>query len=243
MDQNVTLFLMVIGMGIGVILISRGLDLIWAQVIPIRFFYYIIRAPGVIVHELSHVFGCLIMGANIKNVVLFSKEGGSVTYSRPKIPYIGDLVIGTAPLFCIPLVLAGCTWVFSTYFGCEFPALPQGVHSADELFLLATGIMKMFSGNLILSFNPWFLLYLYITLTLVLSVAPSVQDIKNAAVGICIICLSGILILWSGIPFAVKFLVEITSLVSIGFFLGLTFGIIALLISIPLVIPFVHKKF
>jgi len=243
MDQNVTPFLLVIGMGIGVILISRALDVLWAQVIFIRFFYYIIRAPGVIVHELSHVFGCLIMGAKIKNVVLFSKEGGSVTYSRPKIPYIGDLVISTAPLLCIPLILAGCTWVFSTYLGCIFPALPQGVHSTSELFLLATGIMGMFAWNLVVKFNPWFLLYLYITLTLVLSVAPSMQDIKNAAIGICIITLTGMLILWSGIPLAVRFLTEITHLVSIGFFLGLTFGIIALLISFPLVILFIHKKF
>ena len=191
MDQNVIPFLMVIGMGIGVILISRALDILWAQVIPIRFFYYIIRAPGVVVHELSHVFGCVIMGAKIKKVVLFSEEGGSVTYSRPKIPYLGDLVIGTAPLFCLPLVLAGFTWIFSTYLGCEFPPFLQGVNSTDELFLLAAGIIGMFVQNLVVVFNPWFLLYLYITLTLVLSVAPSMQDIKNAAIGICIISLAG----------------------------------------------------
>ncbi|HJX55689.1 MAG TPA: hypothetical protein VJ350_02520 [Methanoregula sp.] len=242
MDQNVIPFLMVIGMGIGVILISRALDILWAQVIPIRFFYYIIRAPGVVVHELSHVFGCVIMGAKIKKVVLFSKEGGSVTYSQPKIPYLGDLVIGTAPLFCIPMVLAGFSWIFSTYLGCEFPPFLQGVNSTDELFLLAAGIIGMFVQNLVVVFNPWFLLYLYITLTLVLSVAPSMQDIKNAAIGICIISITGILILWSAIPLAVNFLAEITHLVSIGFFLGLTFGIIALFISLPLVILYIHKN-
>ena len=243
MEQNATPFLMVICMGIVVILISRALDVLWAQVIPIRFFYYIIRAPGVIVHELSHVFGCLIMGAKVKNVVLFSKEGGSVTYSQPKIPYLGDVVIGTAPLLCIPLVLAGCTWVFSQYLGCVFPALPQGINSTDDLFLLGTSIMGMFTRNLIVMFNPWFLLYLYITLTLVLSVAPSAQDIKNAAVGISIITLAGILILWSAIPLAVSILAEITRLISTGFVLGLSFGIIALIISFPLMILYIDKKF
>lgn len=242
MDQNVIPFLMVIGMGIGMILISRALDILWAQVIPVRFFYYIIRAPGIVVHELSHVFGCVIMGAEIKKVVLFSKEGGSVTYSPPKIPYLGDMVIGTAPLFCIPLVLAGFTWIFSTYLGCEFPPLLQGVNSTDELFLFAAGIIGMFAQNLVVVFNPWFLLYLYFTLTLVLSIAPSIQDIRNAAIGICIISLTGILILWSAIPLAVNFLAEIIHLVSIGFFLGLTFGIIALLISLPLVILYIHRN-
>ena len=242
MDQNATSFLVVIGLGIVVILISRTLDVLWAQVIPIRFFYYIVRAPGVIVHELSHVFGCLIMGAKVKNVVLFSEEGGSVTYSQPKIPYLGDVVIGTAPLLCIPLVLAGCTWVFSRYLGCIFPALPLGVDSTEDLFLLGTGVVGMFTRNLIVVFNPWFLLYLYITLTLVLSVAPSAQDIKNAAIGICIITLAGLLILWSSIPLAVSVLAGIIRLISIGFVLGLSFGIIALIISFPLMILYMHKK-
>jgi hypothetical protein len=242
MDQNVTSFLVLIGMGIIVILVSRALDVLWARVVPIRFFYYIVRAPGVVVHELSHVFGCLIMGAGVKNVVLFSKEGGSVTYSRPKIPYLGEVVIGTAPLLCIPLVLAGCTWVFSQYLGCVFPPLPQGIGSGADLFLLGTGVLGMFTRNIIITFNPWFLLYLYITLSLVLSVAPSAQDLHNAAVGIGIITLAGILILWSGISIAVSILAEIIHLISIGFVLGLSFGIIALIISIPLVIVYMHKN-
>jgi len=242
MDQNATSFLVVIGLGIVVILISRTLDLLWARVIPIRFFYYIVRAPGVIVHELSHVFGCLIVGAKVKNVVLFSEEGGSVTYSRPKIPYLGEVVIGTAPLLCIPLVLAGCTWVFSQYLGCIFPALPLIVDSSEDLFLLGTGVVGMFTRNLIVAFNPWFLLYLYITLTLVLSVAPSAQDIKNAAMGICISTLAGVLILWSSIPLAVIIFAEIVRLISIGFVLGLAFGITALIISFPLMILYMHKK-
>ena len=117
-------FLMVILTGIGLIGISLALDVLWARVIPLRSFYYFIRAPGVIVHECSHIFGCLITGAKVKKVVFFSEKGGSVTYTASKIPYLGDVVISTAPLFCIPLVLAGCTWVFSQYLGCVFPPLP-----------------------------------------------------------------------------------------------------------------------
>jgi hypothetical protein len=243
MDLNVTPFLLVVFMGILVILISRALDVIWARVIPIRIFYYAIRAPGVIVHECSHILGCLVTGAKVKNVVFFSEEGGSVTYSSPKIPYLGDVVISTAPLLCIPLVLAGCTWVFSQYLGCVFPPLPMGVDSTDALFGLCTGILSMFTWNLIVRFNPWFLLYLYLTLTLVLSLAPSTQDIKNAAIGIGIITLVGILILWSSLPLAVTILEGITRLIGIGFAFGLMFGIIALVISSPLMVWYVHKHF
>jgi hypothetical protein len=241
MDLNAIPFLTIIFMGIIVVIISRALDLLWSQVITVRIFYYVIRAPGVMVHELSHALGCLIMGAKIKKIVFFSKEGGLVTYSTPKLPYLGDMVIGTAPLFCIPLVLAGCTWIFSLYLGCVFPPLPLGVQSTTDLFLLSTGVIGMFTGNLIVTFNPWFLLYLYLTLTLVLSLSPSMQDIRNAALGICIITLAGLLVLWSGIPLLVTMMDEILQLVGIGFVLGLVFGITALVLSSPLMVWYVQR--
>jgi hypothetical protein len=236
-------FLLVIATGIVVMLISMALDFLWAQAIPIRVFYYTLKAPGVIIHECSHVLGCLITGATIKKVVLFSREGGSVTYTSPKIPWLGHVIISSAPLFCIPLVLAGCTLVFSQYLGCALPPLPSGIGSMDAVLGLGWGIVEMFNRNIFVRFNAWFLVYLYLTLSLVLSVAPSSQDIRNAAIGICIITFAGIVILWSGIPFAVSVLEGVTRLIGIGFALGLAFGIIALVISIPLMIWYVHDHF
>ena len=243
MDIHAAPFLLVVLTGIGVIGISLALDVLWARVIPLRSFYYFIRAPGVIVHECSHILGCLITGAKVKKVVFFSEKGGSVTYASSKIPYFGDVVISTAPLFCIPLVLAGCTWVFSQYLGCVLPPLPMGVDSTDAFFGLFIGIIGMFTRNLIVRFNPWFLVYLYLTLTLVLSLAPSAQDMKNAAIGIGIITLVGILILWSSLPLAVSLLEGITRLVGIGFAFGLMSVLIALVISSPLMIWYVLKRF
>jgi hypothetical protein len=243
MDIYAAPFLLVVLTGTGLIGISLALDILWARVIPLRSFYYCIRAPGVIVHECSHILGCLLTGAKVKKVVFFSEKGGSVTYTASKIPYLGDVVISTAPLFCIPLVLAGCTWVFSQYLGCVFPPLPPGVDSTDALFGLLTGIVGMFTRNLIVQFNPWFLVYLYLTLTLVLSLAPSAQDMKNAAIGIGIITLVGILILWSSLPLAVSLLEGITRLVGISFAFGLMSVLIALVISIPLMVWYVLKRF
>ena len=243
MDIHAAPFLLVVLTGTGLIGISLALDILWARVIPLQSFYYCIRAPGVIVHECSHILGCLLTGAKVKKVVFFSEKGGSVTYTASKIPYLGDVVISTAPLFCIPLVLAGCTWVFSQYLGCVFPPLPPGVDSTDALFGLLTGIVGMFTRNLIVQFNPWFLVYLYLTLTLVLSLAPSAQDMKNAAIGIGIITLVGILILWSSLPLAVSLLEGITRLVGISFAFGLMSVLIALVISIPLMVWYVLKRF
>jgi hypothetical protein len=243
MDMHAAPFLLVILTGMGLIGISLVLDVLWAQVIPLRYFYYFIRIPGVIVHECSHIFGCLVTGAKVKKVVFFSEKGGSVTYASSKIPYIGDVVISTAPLLCIPLVLAGCTWVFSQYLGCVFPPLPFGIASTEALWALCIGIVGMFIRNLIVQFNPWFLLYLYVTLTLVLSLAPSTQDMKNAAIGIVMITLVGILILWSNLPLAVTLLEEITRLIGIGFAFGLMSVIIALVISSPLMVWYIHRHF
>jgi hypothetical protein len=236
-------FLMVVLLGSVVIAISFSLDILWAQVIPLRSLYYAIRAPGVIVHECSHILGCIITGAKIKKVVFFSHEGGSVTYTPSKIPYIGDVVISTAPLVCIPIVLAGLTWVFSQYLGCVFPPVPIAVNSMDALYGLVITIAILFTQNLIVRFNPWFIVYLYLTVTLVLSLTPSAQDMKNAAIGIGIILIAGILILLSSLPALVTVLESVTRLIGIGFTFGLMFEIIALVISSPLMIWYLYKRF
>jgi hypothetical protein len=243
MDIQTEPFLLVVSLGTAVIAISFALDILWAHVIPLRSFYYAIRAPGVIVHECSHILGCIITGAKIKKVVFFSEEGGSVTYTSSKIPYIGDVVISTAPLVCIPIVLAGFTWVFSQYLGCVFPPMPIAVNSMDTLLGLVVTITTLFTQNLIVRFNPWFIVYLYLTVTLVLSLAPSAQDMKNAAVGIGIILFVCILILLSSLPSLVSILESIIRLIGIGFTFGLMFEIIALAISTPLMVWYLYKRF
>ena len=243
MDIHAAPFLLVVLTGIGVIGISLALDVLWARVIPLRFFLLFYPRPRCYRSRVQPYSRMPHHRAKVKKVVFFSEKGGSVTYTSSKIPDLGDVVISTAPLFCIPLVLAGCTWVFSQYLGCVLPPLPQGVDSTDALFGLFIGIIGMFTRNLIVRFNPWFLVYLYLTLTLVLSLAPSAQDMKNAAIGIGIITLGGILILWSSLPLAVSLLEGITRLVGIGFAFGLMSVLIALVISSPLMVWYVLKRF
>ena len=235
-------FLVVIVIGVIFLLISMVLDIIWAQMIPIRSLYYVLRAPGVIIHECSHVFGCLITGAKIQKVVLFSDSGGSVSYVRPVVPYIGDVVISMAPLFGIPLILVVITWVFQTYLGCYFPPFPLTFDTLSSVQELFVDIISLFYQNLIVHFNIWFFPYLYLTISLAVSMAPSGQDIRNSAVGIMIIVLVGILILWSDIPFAADALLTVTRVLGMGIPLGFIFGLIALIVSIPLIILYIKKR-
>ena len=241
-SMDITGFLFVILLGVIVTGISYALDHVWAAVLPIRIIYYIIRLPGVVLHECSHMLGCLLTGAGIQKVVLFSREGGSVTYTRPLIPYIGDVIISTAPLFCLPLVLSLITWAFGTYLGCTFPVFPESVDSPGTILLLVENIIDTFSLNLVEQFNGWFMIYIYLTLSLVLSLAPSSQDIKNAAIGIFLLMLGGIMVIWSGIPQAISILDEVARLIEIGFTLGLVYGIIALVISLPLIFWYAYTR-
>ena len=119
--MDISGFFQFILLAVMVILVSVGLDRLYAAVVPFRSLYYAIRLPGVVLHEIAHMVGCVVTGAEIKKVVYFSPEGGSVTYSGPKIPVVGPVIISTAPLFFLPLVLAVLTWVFGTYFGGNVP--------------------------------------------------------------------------------------------------------------------------
>jgi len=234
-------YLTVVLTGILVIVVSKALDTLWARMITVRGIYMLVRVPGIVVHECSHILGCLLTGAKVENVVFLSKDGGSVTYSPSPLPFLGDVIINSAPLFCIPLVLYGCTWIFSTYLGCIIPVLQPAIGSADALSIMAGQIAGMFAGNLIYRFNPWFLLYLYLTVSLVLSLAPSGQDMKNAVLGIVIIVAAGALIFWSNYGPAVNILRTMVNIIGISFGLALGFGVIALVISLPLLIVYAHR--
>jgi hypothetical protein len=241
--MEITGFLFIFITGITVMALSYALDRMWAAAMPVRIIYLFIRLPGVVLHECSHIIGCLVTGAHIQKVVLFSEDGGSVTYSRPALPYFGDVIISTAPLFLLPLTLSFITWVFGTCLGCVFPAFPATLESPGVLADLGNAITGTFSDNLLTRFNGWFLLYLYLTVSLVLSVAPSSQDLKNAALGIVLLILAGALVAGSGIPSVVSVLAELMSLLAYGFTLGLVYGLLALTVSLPLLFWYAYKHY
>jgi len=227
-------FIFIIITGTIVIALSYVLDRIWAAAMPARMIYLFIRFPGVVLHECAHIIGCLLTGARIQNVVLFSNDGGSVTHSRPALPYIGDVIISTAPLFLLPLALSFITGIFGTFLGCIVPAFPATLKSPGVLVDLMKAVFSTFSDNLLTRFNGWFLLYLYLTVSLVLSVAPSTRDMKNAAAGIILMILAGVLMVGSGIPGAVWLITELVRLLGYGFTLGFVYGLVALTVSLPL---------
>lgn len=61
----------------------------------------ILYMPGVIIHELSHHFFCIIFKAKVIDVCYynFKDSSGYVLHNRPKHLY-QDILISTAPFFC-----------------------------------------------------------------------------------------------------------------------------------------------
>jgi hypothetical protein len=220
-----------------VVLISGGLARLFAKVAPFRLFYYAIRFPGIVLHEIAHVAGCVISGAGIKSVVLFSETGGSVTYTKPKIPLFGTVIISTAPLFVLPLVLAGLTWAFGTYFGCYVPPVfPSELGTVAGFYEMIHEVISIFLTNLVSRFNGWFLVYLYLAGSIILSLAPSGQDLKNAAVGIVVIFSLCLLVIWGGFQGAMTVMSLIVTPMNTAFSIGLMYEMIAAFMSVPFIL-------
>jgi hypothetical protein len=142
--------------------------------------YRVFVAPGVIVHELSHAFLCLLTGAKIKSVSLFDKEGGEVQHGPSKIPVLGQILISIAPF------VAGA---FAIYFLSKI----IGLKSADiqSIAVSKTGMFHylgaIFSNLDFHQARTWIIFYIIVSIAVTMT--PSKQDIKNIALSLLIIAI------------------------------------------------------
>lgn len=161
----------------GVLLVSFLIDYFLSH----SFFgerYRIFVAPGVILHELSHAFFCVITGARITSMSFFDKDGGSVTHEKSKLPVIGPLLISFAPL------LFGLIAIF-------FLSRSLGLRQIDftAIKLSTEGIMSLLKSIIapinLSSYMNWIIAYL--VLSIAVTMTPSWQDFKNVALPLIVI--------------------------------------------------------
>ena len=158
-------------------------------------FHYLL-APGVIVHELSHVLGCFLVGAEVQKVNLFSEEGGSVEHGKPKLPIVGQVIISLAPIAGCLVVLWGISLLFKSPPDPKW-ALPGSVFP-EKLWDGVVGVGMTFWTTVT---NTEFrnlrtLAFGYFLFTFALATAPSKADLKNAIAGIVALGLLWALVLW-----------------------------------------------
>ena len=169
-------------------LLSYAVERLWSDFASHRFFHYAL-APGVVVHELSHLLSCLLTGAKVGRVVLFGPSGGSVEHSEPRMPLLGRPVISLAPIVGCTLALWGVWWFFSGRLGLKPSKLPGVELSAAGALELWQVMRHLFIDAFRQVFSRKFLslegvAFVYLVLTFSVSMAPSRTDLRHALLGL-----------------------------------------------------------
>jgi len=201
------------------IAISFVLEQIWSRIFSGRG-YQLILFPGVVIHEFSHALGCFLSGAKVDEIGLFSSKGSYVKHGKPKLPLIGSPIISFAP------IAGGIASLWATA-GLLGLGLPQV--GATFSFALARDLVHFTLNN----WESWpFWLFVYLTISIVICLVPSKQDLKNSAFSVLIVFVAVVLInRFSPIDFD-----EILSAASGILATGIFFGLIALAFSFPILL-------
>lgn len=116
-------------------------------------------APGIVLHELSHVAAAKLVGSDVKRVQWFGRHGGYVRHTKSPVPLLGDGLIAFAPIVGGGLAL----YLVTRY-------LQPG--------LLINTLNDW--RNIHFSFSLSTLLWVYLVATIGATLIPSTQDVRNA---------------------------------------------------------------
>lgn len=178
-----------------VILLSFAISGLWekhanAKIIKVFLF------PGAVVHELSHALLCLATGTTIKELNVFSSNGGGIKYDKPKVTGIFDFIITSAPVFGCAFFIFFISKILSNpiHFSNTFPSESHATLSGfftliQHLYDAVLANFDTFRRQLQIKNIHHIILVLAIIIFTV-SIAPQKQDIKYLIIGFGV--LSGI---------------------------------------------------
>lgn len=160
---------------------------------------------GVIVHEYSHAFACLLTSTKITEIK-FDRKGGYVKHQKCN-PLI-NAIISIAPVFGCSLFLLFLAWLFGilpSYWqvkGVVFYSAGIDVNETSVLnsfVRVLSSTWETFWVNTVESFG-WttllFLVFLYLAGSVSVCIAPSGRDLKHATLGLLIFVILGFLVVW-----------------------------------------------
>lgn len=181
---------------------------------------------GIIVHEFSHAFMAKLMGAKITGISLFSKSGGSVRHTNPRVPIIGKPLVSMAPLFGCTLAIIGLVFLFG--FESRLLIVNFGESFFQNLWLFIKNIGFVFTHNAA-SWRFW--LFLYLVISIATTIAPSSTDFKNAIWWIfLIIIIIGVLFYFH---IGILWIERVLNLLSSIFVLGVVFELLVIVLVFP----------
>ena len=158
-----------------------------------------LTAPGVMIHELSHAFFCLVFRHRIVEMKLFSpEEDGTLGYvnhsynPQSLFQRCGNFFIGTGPIWGGTALLAVLSYFL-------LPGEMTRYNSASEE-QFGEFISGLFSVAFWTSWTSW--LWLYLTLTICSHITLSCSDLRGAVDGFGMLCgvflLANVLLDWCG---------------------------------------------
>lgn len=159
------------------------------------FVFRIVIFPGIVLHELSHYAMCKLTGARVQEVKLFDRERvgrstiyrGHVLHGPSKLPYVGDPLISFAPLIGGLLVLALLTWAWNDPLSIRGNAaraidpITDVAGVVGELASMVVSMIRRLPRQIAARAADWRLwVYLYLAVSISMSLAPSRQDFANS---------------------------------------------------------------
>ncbi|MFW0838108.1 MAG: hypothetical protein ACKKL5_03850 [Candidatus Komeilibacteria bacterium] len=144
--------------------ISNWLNGRWLNWSITRWLYYL----GAVIHETSHVILCIVTGAKITEFKIFTSQP-HVTHGRPRLPWIGQMIISLAPL------IGGLTFIYiinkyllQNYW--QYLSINNFAQIPDTIWHLLSQIN-------ILEWQSW--LTIILLLNIGAMIGPSTKDLKN----------------------------------------------------------------
>lgn len=130
----------------------------------IRFLYYI----GTFIHEVSHIIFCILTGARISKISIFSKQP-KIVHSKSKIPIIGQTLISLAP------IIGGMAFLYVINRFClsNYFTIPD-ISNWKDFF---SASINIFSHINLLHWQSWVMILLFFNMGAM--IGPSLQDLKH----------------------------------------------------------------
>lgn len=189
------MILIVLALWLATVLVLSHFTRLLAMRAASGFLFRALIFPGIVLHELSHYAMCKLTGARVDEVKLFDRQrvgrmtlySGFVKHGPSQLPYVGDPLISFAPLIGGLLVLALLTWLFDDplairgTLGGRANLLSDTLGVARELLATVAGMLRRFPAQVAGRWSDWrFWLYLYLALSISMSLVPSRQDFANS---------------------------------------------------------------
>jgi len=175
------------------IFISLGTSKIWHHLIKNRNFNFFVF-PGIVVHQLSVALLSVLTGAAVTHMSLRGEGNEHIVHTKSKIPFLGDVLIGFAPLFGCSLALWGALALLGHPINLGF-SLPDSIQiTGSGLEKFAKSLVEIIADTLRAigraDFASWkTFVFLYLSITLSFAIAPAKKDLRITIIGFTVLAL------------------------------------------------------